>query len=96
MGGASVREGVADIVYLSKHDSGWPALVVELKWKESAEGAIAQIQRKKYPECLKNTGSEVVLVGISYDKEARGGDRRHTCKIVRIEHASILKAGQEL
>ncbi|MBO5535285.1 MAG: AAA family ATPase [Clostridia bacterium] len=82
-------EGYADIVYLPKHDSDWPALVVELKWKESAEGAIAQIQRKKYPESLKNYGSDIVLVGISYDKEARGGDRRHTCKIVRAEHASI-------
>lgn len=39
-------EGYADIVYLPKHDSDWPALVVELKWKESAEGAIAQIQQK--------------------------------------------------
>ena len=77
-------EGYADIGYLPKHDSDWPALVVELKWKESAEGAIAQIQQKKYPESLKGFGSEIVLVGISYDREARDGSRKHTCRITRV------------
>lgn len=77
-------EGYADIVYLPKPDSDWPALVIELKWNETAEGAIAQILRKKYPENLKGTGREIVLVGISYDKDARGGDRKHTCRIIKI------------
>ena len=77
-------EGVADIVYLPKHESDWPALVVELKWKESAEGAIAQIQQKQYPESLKGFGSEIVLVGISYDRETRDGSRKHTCRITRV------------
>lgn len=74
----------ADIVYLPKHDSDWPALVLELKWDKSAEGAIAQIQNKKYPESLKDFGSEIVLVGINYDKEGPGSDRKHTCKIVKV------------
>ena len=77
-------EGFADIVYLPKKDSDWPALVVELKWNESAEGAIDQILRKKYPESLKGYGSEIILVGISYDKETAGGDKKHTCRIIKI------------
>ncbi|MBR2256748.1 MAG: AAA family ATPase [Blautia sp.] len=76
-------EGYADIVYLPKHDSDWPALVVELKWNESAEGAVAQILNKKYPESLKGYGSEILLVGISYQKDAYRGDRKHTCRIVK-------------
>ena len=77
-------EGYADIVYLPKHDSDWPALVIELKWNESAEGAIAQIMKKKYPDSLKDFGSDIILVGISYDKEANSGERKHTCKIVKM------------
>lgn len=76
-------EGYADIVYLPKHDSDWPALVIELKWNESAEGAVAQILNKKYPESLKDFGSDIVLVGISYDKDAPGG-KKHTCRIVKV------------
>ncbi len=77
-------EGYADIVYLPKHDSEWPALVIELKWNSSAEGAIDQILKKKYPESLKEYGSEIVLVGINYDKDAPGGDKKHTCRITRV------------
>ena len=77
-------EGYADIVYLPKHDSDWPALVVELKWNDSAEGAIDQILKKKYPDCLKGYGSEVVLVGISYDKDNKAGERKHSCRIAAI------------
>ena len=60
--------GYADIVYLPKRSSGWPALVIELKWNESAEGAIEQIRKKRYPDALKGYGGEVLLVGINYDR----------------------------
>lgn len=77
-------EGYADIVYLPKHDSDWPALVIELKWNQSAEGAISQILKKKYPESLKDFSNDILLVGINYDKDAPGGDKRHTCKILKV------------
>lgn len=73
--------GYADIVYLPKRSSGWPALVIELKWNESAEGAIEQIRKKRYPDALKGYGGEVLLVGINYDRNAPAGERRHTCRI---------------
>ena len=75
--------GYADVVYLPKQDSDWPVLVVELKWNESADGAIAQILRKEYPAALQNCGSEILLVGISYEKDAPAGERKHSCKIIR-------------
>ena len=75
-------EGYVDIAYIPKHDSDWPALVIELKWNESAEGAVSQILKKKYPESLENFGNEIVLVGISYDKDAPGEDKKHHCKMV--------------
>lgn len=74
-------EGYADIVYLPKKDSDWPALVVELKWNKSAEGAIEQIRQKRYPDALKGLDCPILLVGVNYDKDAPSGQRRHTCRI---------------
>jgi hypothetical protein len=73
--------GVADIVYLPKRDSPYPALVVELKRNASAKGAIDQIRDRNYPKALDGFGGKVLLVGISYDKDAAPGHRTHTCKI---------------
>lgn len=71
-------KGFADVVYLPKHDSGWPALVVELKWDDSAEGAIDQILNKNYPDALKDYGSEIILVGVNYDTKTK----KHECRII--------------
>lgn len=77
-------DGYADIVYLPKKASPVPALVIELKWKKSAQGAIDQIHRKQYPEALKGYGGEVLLVGIGYEKDAGGEKRKHTCRIEKM------------
>ena len=77
--------GYADIVYFPKNNSGWPALVVELKWNRSAESAIDQIRRKQYPEAIREYTGEILLVGINYDKNAKAGNRRHTCRIERLQ-----------
>ena len=77
--------GYADIVYIPRRDSDWPALVIELKWNRTARGAIDQIHDKNYPDVLKGLGSEILLVGINYDKDAPAGKRRHTCRIEKIE-----------
>ena len=63
--------GYADIVYLPKRGADVPALVVELKWNDSAAGAIRQIRDRQYPSALEGYGGEILLVGISYDKETR-------------------------
>lgn len=75
-------EGYADVAYIPRHDSEWPALIIELKWKQDADTAIEQILRKKYPDVLQNFGTKILLVGISYDKDAADQSKKHTCKIV--------------
>ncbi len=70
-------EGYADIVYLPKPGKGVPALVVELKWNGSAEGAIRQIRERRYPAALEDYGGELLLVGVSYDR----GSRDYACRI---------------
>ncbi len=76
-------EGYADVVYLPRHDSDWPTLIIELKWNKSAQGAIDQILNKKYPDTVENFGTDILLVGINYDKDAPSGKRKHTCNIVK-------------
>lgn len=69
--------GYADMVYLPKKGSVMPIMLVELKWNKGAEGAIAQIKERNYPEVFEGYGSEVLLVGISYDERTK----KHECVI---------------
>ncbi len=75
-------KGFADIVYLPKRQSDKQALIVELKYDKSAEGAIAQIHEKKYVESLKEYHGNLLLVGINYDKVSK----KHTCVIEKMAH----------
>lgn len=71
-------KGFADMVYLPKKKfQEKPALVIELKWDKSADGAIAQIKRKQYCKSLAEYQGNLLLVGINYDKETR----EHSCVI---------------
>lgn len=72
--------GLADVVYIPKSDTALPALVVELKWEETADNAIDQIKRKNYPAVLKDYFGEIVLVGIGYDSNTG----EHSCVIEKI------------
>ena len=71
--------GFADMVYLPRKEfPDKPALVVELKWNKSAEGAIRQILKKQYFQNLDDYSGNMLLVGINYDLKTR----KHECKIV--------------
>lgn len=71
-------KGLADMVYLPrKRFLEKPALVVELKWNQSAEGAIAQIKQKRYAKSLEEYQGNILLIGINYDKDTK----KHTCMI---------------
>lgn len=73
-------KGYADLFFRPRKNNSNPALIVELKYDKSAEGAIEQIKKKQYTDCLKDYSGEVLLVGINYDKD----DKKHTCKIEKI------------
>ena len=64
-------------VYLPRKGSAKPAMVIELKWNKSVEGAIQQIKEKKYPKTIENYGGEILLVGINYDSK----NKVHECVI---------------
>ncbi len=71
-------KGFADLVFLPKKQFlDKPALVVELKWNQSAEGAIEQIRKKEYCQSLNEYHGNLLMVGVNYDKKTR----EHTCVI---------------
>lgn len=74
--------GYADIVFLPLSGRNKPAIVVELKYNDTAETAIQQIKNKKYGDKLKNYYGEIVLVGINYDKDKK--EAGHSCKIEKV------------
>ena len=74
-------KGFADIVFTPRRKSDKPAMVVELKWNVSAEGAVEQIENREYVKALKDYSGTVVLVGINYDKTTK----EHRCRIKRAE-----------
>ena len=76
-------------VFVPRKTTQTPAIVVELKWNQTAEAAITQIKRKQYVESLKDYRGEVILVGINYEsKELKKDDyKKHSCKIERITMA---------
>ena len=72
--------GFADMVFIPWHNVNLPAIVVELKWKQSVPTALDQIRERRYPESMRDYTGEVILCGINYDKETKV----HTCVIERV------------
>ncbi len=73
-------KGFCDIAYIPKSDK--PALLVGLKWQDSPDTAINQIKEKKYYKGLEQYSDNLLLVGISYQKDINKDDyKNHYCKI---------------
>ena len=73
-------KGYADLVFRPRKNNSNPAMIVELKYAQSAEGAIEQIKKKQYADCLRDYTGAVLLVGINYDKDSKC----HACRIEKI------------
>ncbi len=54
--------GFSDMVFLPKPTSLKPALIIELKWDKTANGAVSQIKDKKYVSALKDYKGIILLV----------------------------------
>lgn len=70
-------KGFADVVYLPKRNINRPALVIELKWNKSAQGAIRQIKDKQYTSWIESYTGDILLVGIHYHTKKK----KHECVI---------------
>ena len=78
---ADTGKGFADLLLIpTPKYPDKPALVIELKHNKDADGAIAQIKDRNYPAVLLGFESNILLVGISYDKESK----KHHCVIEKL------------
>ena len=74
-------KGYADFIFKPRANAGWrPAMVVELKYNQSADTAIKQIKEKRYQGALSGYRDKILLVGINYDTEGKD-KKHHTCVI---------------
>lgn len=74
-------KGFSDMVFLPKKTSLKPAIILELKWDKTAEGAIDQIKNKQYVSALREYKGNILLVGINYGKK----EKKHQCRIEKAE-----------
>ena len=72
-------KGFADLTFIPRRGVDSPAMVIELKYNNSADNAIEQIKEKNYTEKLSAFCGEILLVGISYN-DSKG----HSCIIEKI------------
>lgn len=77
-------KGFADIAFIPRRHTQKPAMIVELKWNKSAQGAIRQIKEKKYTGTLEEYMGSLLLVGINYDKKTK----KHKCIIEKYNNIS--------
>ena len=75
-------KGFADICLIPRRlHADQPAAVIELKWDNSAAGAIARIKERNYVKALEEYKGNLLLAGINYDKKTK----KHTCIIEQTE-----------
>ncbi|MCD8133510.1 MAG: ATP-binding protein [Clostridiales bacterium] len=78
-------KGFADYAFIPRKGVDKPAMIVELKWNRDADTAIRQIHDNRYNGALKEYFGNLLLVGINYDREAKGKDsKKHSCVIERV------------
>ncbi len=70
-------KGFADLVLIPRKNVDSPAIVLELMYDKTADGAIAQILRRQYPAKVAQHAGRLLLVGINYDRETKA----HECRI---------------
>lgn len=74
-------KGFADFAFIPRANAGYrPAMIVELKYNESADSAINQIKEKRYQGVLSGYQDKILLVGINYDVDGKE-KKHHTCVI---------------
>lgn len=74
-------KGFADIVLIPRKNVDSPAIVIELKVDKDADSALDQICRKEYPAKVAEYAGNLLLVGVSYDRETKQHSYRiETCR----------------
>ena len=79
-------KGFADVVLIPRKNVDSPAVILELKVDKDADAAIDQIHRKQYPAKVQEYADNLLLVGISYDRQTK----QHSCRIECCRRSGLL------
>ncbi|MCD7750520.1 MAG: ATP-binding protein [Lachnospiraceae bacterium] len=78
-------KGFADLAFIPRRNVDKPAMIVELKYNKDADTAIRQIHENRYDGNLKEYFGNLLLVGINYDRDAKGAEmKQHSCVIEKL------------
>ena len=73
-------KGFADLVLMPRKNVDKPAIIIELKYDKAIDTAIEQIKRRQYPAKVAQYADNLLLVGITYDRDSK----QHHCRIERL------------
>ncbi|MBR0175873.1 MAG: AAA family ATPase [Bacteroidales bacterium] len=73
-------KGFADLVLMPRKNVDKPAIVLELKYDKAVDTAIEQIKCRNYPAKVAQYANNLLLVGITYDRDSK----QHYCRIERL------------
>ena len=74
-------KGFADFAFIPRANAEHrPAMIVELKYNQSADTALQQIKANRYHGALADYSDRILLVGINYDSEGKD-KKHHSCTI---------------
>lgn len=74
-------KGFADFAFIPRANAVHrPAMIVELKYNQSADTALQQIKANRYHGALADYSDRILLVGINYDSEGKD-KKHHSCTI---------------
>lgn len=77
---APAGKGYADCV-MRPRNSGYPGIIMELKYNKTVEEGMLQIEEKKYMDIFARTGvKEAVLAAVNYDKKTK----KHQCRMKKV------------
>ena len=74
---AATGDGNIDLLYDNSKKSKYPTLLIELKFNESVEKAMKQIEEKRYGLNHKQEKGNILKIGMNYDSKKR----KYTCII---------------
>ena len=72
-------KGFADLVLIPRKNVASPAIVIELKYDKAVSTAIEQIKQRQYPAKVAQYTDNLLLVGITYERDTK----QHRCCIER-------------
>ena len=78
-------KGFADLVLIPRKNVNSPAIVIELKYDKAVDTAIEQIIRRQYPAKVAQYTDNLLLVGITYDRDTK----QHRCRIEKYVLSAI-------